>query len=77
MTEREALKRFIKAFGKTTPALDIDTEYWDKFANGLKWLNTKYPDGEFRGYADQYFRAYMLIACIEYEIERSDEDANT
>lgn len=76
ITEKEALKRFINAFGKKTPALDTD-EYWEKFANGMNWLKSKFPDGEYKDYAERYFQAYMLIACIEYDIERSEDNEDS
>lgn len=76
LTEKEAYKRYIKAFGKKLPTFE-DVEYWQKIANGQRWLDAKYPDGEFKGYAEQYFRACMMIACIEYEIEGSGNNADT
>ena len=68
MTDKQAMQRYIKAFGGNLP--DFNTDYWDKLNKGTQWMLKTFPNSDFSILCEKYLRACLEIATIEELIHK-------
>jgi len=68
VTDQEAMKNYLKAFGNNMPG--FDTDYWEKIHRGTQWMLKTYPESDYTELCERYLRACLEIVSIEEMIKK-------